>query len=640
VPFSFTVTALDAYGNVATGYLGTAAFTSSDPQGQLSGKYTFTAADAGSHTFSVTLKTAGTQAVTATDTNTSSITGSATVAVSAATATHFAISAPASATAGSAFGITVTALDPFNNVATGYTGTVHFGSSDGNASLPGDATLTGGTGSFSVTLRSAGAQTLTATDTAGSINGTSGPVAVSPFDFPLTAGPFTPPSPVAGTPIIDAALFHFTDTDPAPSTGDFVATVTWGDGTAGDNIHDPSTVEVVASGGGFDVLGSHTYLAGATGLAFVVEVKDVGGAAPVSASAFINVSPDAVIPGTDGPDTLTLTQTPGMAVGSVTYVLNGGAPVALSNISSFKFLGMGGDDSMTVSLANGAPLVVGNVSFDGGTGLNTLTVDAAGMPVRTPPGTVGVGGQAVGYVAVGQLFINNAAGVNASAGPDTKDRATAFVGLSAGERAVQALFLDALGRVGTRADLDQWASQLPAGATSLTQAVVSEIENSSEARDHLVRSWYLSYLGRPALNGEELPFVQFLSSGQSEEQVLSMLLGVGEFYTRAQALFPSGTADERFVQVLLLDLFNRTGTPDEVNQYVNLLPQVGRSGLAQVLLGSQEFRTIQFEGYYNALLHRPVTSADTLLNSLLASGMDILSARLIFETSPEYFTNG
>src|SRR5216684_2213942 len=89
-------------------------------------------------------------------------------------ATHFSVSAPASATAGTAFNFTVTALDQFNNTATGYAGTVHFTSSDGAATLPANSTLTNGVGTFSATLKTAGAQTITATDTVtASITGTS-----------------------------------------------------------------------------------------------------------------------------------------------------------------------------------------------------------------------------------------------------------------------------------------------------------------------------------------------------------------------------------------------------------------------------------------------------------------------------------
>src|SRR5207302_11225751 len=90
----------------------------------------------------------------------SSITGTSNaIAVGAAAASHFAVSAPASATAGSAFNFTVTALDALNNTATSYAGTVHFTSSDGAATLPANSTLTNGTGTFSATLRTPGNQT-------------------------------------------------------------------------------------------------------------------------------------------------------------------------------------------------------------------------------------------------------------------------------------------------------------------------------------------------------------------------------------------------------------------------------------------------------------------------------------------------
>jgi hypothetical protein len=95
--------------------------------------------------------------------------------------THFSVVAPASATAGSAFSFTVTALDASDTIVTGYTGTVHFTSSDGQAVLPADTTLTIGTGTFNATLKTAGSQTITATDTINtSITGTSNTIAVSP----------------------------------------------------------------------------------------------------------------------------------------------------------------------------------------------------------------------------------------------------------------------------------------------------------------------------------------------------------------------------------------------------------------------------------------------------------------------------
>src|SRR5947208_14556349 len=70
---TFTVTAKDPYSNTATGYTGTVHFTSSDAQAVLPADYTFVAADAGQHTFSATLNTAGSQSLTATDTVTSTV---------------------------------------------------------------------------------------------------------------------------------------------------------------------------------------------------------------------------------------------------------------------------------------------------------------------------------------------------------------------------------------------------------------------------------------------------------------------------------------------------------------------------------------------------------------------------------------
>ena len=82
--FNVTVTAQTSTNATDTGYVDTVHFTSTDGLAGLPSNYAFTTADAGVHTFSVTLKTAGNQTVTATDTVTGSITGiSGSVAVAA-----------------------------------------------------------------------------------------------------------------------------------------------------------------------------------------------------------------------------------------------------------------------------------------------------------------------------------------------------------------------------------------------------------------------------------------------------------------------------------------------------------------------------------------------------------------------------
>src|SRR5205814_3810038 len=80
--------------------------------------------------FSVVLKTAGTETVTATDTVTSSISGSASLTVNAAAGNHYSLTVPPTATVNTPFTIRLVAQDAFNNTVKNYTGTAHFATSD------------------------------------------------------------------------------------------------------------------------------------------------------------------------------------------------------------------------------------------------------------------------------------------------------------------------------------------------------------------------------------------------------------------------------------------------------------------------------------------------------------------------------
>ena len=160
--FSVTISALDAYGNVAIGYTGSVRVTNTDPQPSAISTSTFAN---GVGTFTANLKTAGNQTLTATDTTTSSINGNVVVSIQTGSIAYFAISQPTSSVTGNAFNVKVTAIDVYGNVVTGYSGLIRFSSSDGQAILPANSQLTNGTGTFSVTLKSTGNQTLTVTDT-------------------------------------------------------------------------------------------------------------------------------------------------------------------------------------------------------------------------------------------------------------------------------------------------------------------------------------------------------------------------------------------------------------------------------------------------------------------------------------------
>ena len=170
---AFTVTAVNSYGNVIPGFTGTVQFSSSDSRAVLPAAYTFTAADAGKHSFAASFVTVGNQWITATDTWTSSLKGTeSNIVVQPAAAQTIKVTGfPSPDTAGTSGSLIVTAYDAYGNLATGYTGTIHFSSSDSRATLPASYAFTAanaGTHTFAATLVTAGSQSITATDAANS----------------------------------------------------------------------------------------------------------------------------------------------------------------------------------------------------------------------------------------------------------------------------------------------------------------------------------------------------------------------------------------------------------------------------------------------------------------------------------------
>jgi len=185
--FNFTVSALDGANNPLPNYSGTVSFYSSDSQASLPANSMLTN---GTGSFSTTMKIAGNQIVGATDTVTPSMTGSSSgITVSAATASHFSVTSAAYVNSGTAFSFDVTALDAWNNLAAGYSGVVHFTSSDALALLPADAAVANGSDTVSLTMNTVGVQTITATDTVTSIAGTSSSINVlGPGQLAITSG--------------------------------------------------------------------------------------------------------------------------------------------------------------------------------------------------------------------------------------------------------------------------------------------------------------------------------------------------------------------------------------------------------------------------------------------------------------------
>ncbi len=113
-------------------------------------------------------------------------------AIPSTAATHFVVTTSASATAGAAFNVTVTAENAQNQPVTNYTGEVHFTSSDlgADVSLPADYVFTAaddGSHTFSAALVTAGSQTIVASGT-GVVSGSANVIvtAAAPAQFAIS----------------------------------------------------------------------------------------------------------------------------------------------------------------------------------------------------------------------------------------------------------------------------------------------------------------------------------------------------------------------------------------------------------------------------------------------------------------------
>ena len=163
-----TATAVDAYGNVAAGYSGSGAarVSSSDTRASIPATLSFSSGV--SQPFPLTFATAGTQTVVITDKTTASITTSTQVTVVVGAVAKYGFGGVGSSIkSGTATTFNILALDAYGNAVTSYSGSAQVTSSDAKAVLPSNPSFTGGVASgVSITFKTSGAQTITATDAA------------------------------------------------------------------------------------------------------------------------------------------------------------------------------------------------------------------------------------------------------------------------------------------------------------------------------------------------------------------------------------------------------------------------------------------------------------------------------------------
>jgi hypothetical protein len=393
VPFAFTATAEDNAGNVATGFTGQVTVNlGQDPTGAGLGGSTMANAVNGVARFTLSVNLAGSgYALSAAAVLAGAATGAFAVA---ATPELLAISPPPAATAGSPFGVTVTAQDTHGNPDPSFRGTVTLAVGPGSPpgsflGGPTSAVAVNGKATFSgLLLNQAGSYTLTAT-TANLIGGFS-------KSFPVNAGPaaqlaLTPPAAAtAGSPFVVTVAVQDSLGNPVPSFNGPVG-VTLGDNATGAVLS--GTTPVNAKGGiatfslSLNQAGSgHTLSASVAGTSLVATSLpfDVGG---VTATQLGIVGPAFAVAGVP----FTVTVTAQDAGHNLVPSFNGPVTLALgANSPAGSALG----GTLTAQAVNGVATFAGLTLATPGTGY-TLTATAGTLNGAGPrPLSVLAGGDA------------------------------------------------------------------------------------------------------------------------------------------------------------------------------------------------------------------------------------------------------
>jgi hypothetical protein len=279
VAFNLTVTALNG-SSTDTAYAGTIHFTSDDPKAVLPPDYTFVPADAGTHTFSATMNSAGqgvtadTHAITATDAANSAVHGTdfTTVRWNDNVVRKFSLIAPAVVDRTVPFQVEVRALNVADMVMPSYTGTIRF-TAHRQETVPPDYTFTpadAGRHTFSITANLGDFSSVAVSDVNDSgINSDTSTSVQCPelVAMPSNSGPICPHSQAllfgsANLPVIGYSWAFFTpsghvalvssDQNTVGSPGTYLLTVhqsndCFASARTTITVHDPDLAQVTLS---------------------------------------------------------------------------------------------------------------------------------------------------------------------------------------------------------------------------------------------------------------------------------------------------------------------------------------------------------------------------------------------------------
>jgi hypothetical protein len=308
--------------------------------------------------------------------------------VNTATVDHFTITAPSTATAGTAFNVTVTAKTASNGTVSGYTGTVHFASSDpGSPVLPSNYTFVpGDNGSHTftngVTLKTAGNQPVTVNDTVQMATTGTATISVNSAaadHFKVTA----PASATAGTAFNTVTLTAqdlYNNTATGYANGNH--TITWSGASTspgGNAPSYPTSTVSFTNGVSTTTLSATLFAAGSNNLTATASSPSLTGTATISVnSAGVALSYNRTCPGSipKNSSTVFTILVPNDAYGNSFRNPSGIAiGLTLSNTTNFGF-GAVGTGTTTVTITTGPANNTFTVAESGNNKTTSLTATA------------------------------------------------------------------------------------------------------------------------------------------------------------------------------------------------------------------------------------------------------------------------
>ncbi len=170
---------------------------------------------------------------------------------------------------------------------------------------------------------------------------------------------------------------------------------------------------------------------------------------------------------------------------------------------------------------------------------------------------------------------------------------------------VAGLYEQLLGRVAEPDGLVYHVDQLMAGESP--NVLIESLWNSPEHRALQVYETYSEFFDRIPAPDETAYWVDQLSSGVTEIQFARTLLTSSEFITLNRNI-PFHYIDDLYKLVL-----KRTGTPEEIQYWVNLLNNgVAHYDIAQAFLTTGERFNVLLNRYFNAFLDRPIEPSEAV----------------------------